>query len=249
MVSNNFNTLGMFRSPHRRDLATTDLAIVGLPLDLGVPNPRPGTRKAPEAVRYWSLDRNMANHFTKICPFDLCRIADWGDLEFASNPYSLERCLDDITELYARFASANVIPLSIGGEHTCTYGILRGLTENGQRPLALIHIDAHADTASRFQGVKVSDATLFQVASVEGFIDPEKTIQIGIRGRGTPRAEFSYQSGMRVMLAEEVQERGIGYVLDEIHRVVGDSPVYLTIDTDAFDCSIMPEQPCLNLSE
>lgn len=240
MVSNNFNILGMFRAPHSKDLSALDVAMIGLPLDLGVPNPRPGTRKGPEAVRYWSLDRNMANHFTRTCPFDLCRIADWGDLEFHTNPYSLDACLDDITELYTQLVSANVSPLSIGGEHTCTYGVLRALSKNGEEPLALIHIDAHADTATNFQGVRVSDATLFQVATVEGFIDPEKTIQIGLRGRGIPRAEFGEQAGMRVMLAEELQSRGVEYALEEARRVVGSDRVYLSIDTDAFDCSIMP---------
>ena len=60
-VSNNFNTLGMFRAPHSRDLDGVDIALVGTPCDLGVPNPRPGTRKGSEAVRYWSLDRNMVH--------------------------------------------------------------------------------------------------------------------------------------------------------------------------------------------
>ncbi|WP_377190944.1 arginase family protein [Ruegeria meonggei] len=240
MISNNFNTLGMFRAPHSKDLDALDLAMIGLPLDLGVPNPRPGTRKGPEAVRYWSLDRNMVNHFTRTCPFDLCRIADWGDLEFSTNPYSLDACLDDITALYDQLMAKDVTPLSIGGEHTCTYGILRALSNNGEDPLALVHIDAHADTATNFQGVRVSDATLFQVATVEGFIDPEKTIQIGLRGRGVPRAEFGAQAGMRVMLAEEMQSKGVEYALEEARRVVGSDRVYLSIDTDAFDCSIMP---------
>lgn len=240
MVSNNFTQLGMFRAPHSKALEEMDIAMIGLPLDLGVPNPRPGTRTAPGAVRHWSLDRNMANHFTRVCPYDLCRIADWGDLEFHTNPYSLDHCLDDITTLYGEIERHGVTPLGIGGEHTCTYGILRGLSRQGEAPLALIHLDAHADTATRFQGVRVSDATLFQVATVEGFIDPEKTIQIGLRGRGIPRAEFGEKAGMTVLLAEEVQEKGIGHVLERIHEVIGDARVYLTIDTDVFDCSVMP---------
>lgn len=240
MVSNNFNTLGMFRAPHRKDLSVLDIAMVGLPLDLGVPNPRPGTRKAPEAVRYWSLDRNITNHYTRTCPYDLCRIADFGDLEFRTNPYSLDACLDDITALYDRLVTNNVTPLSIGGEHTSTYGILRALSKNGEEPLALIQLDAHADTATNFQGVRVSDGSFLQVATVEGFIDPEKTIQIGLRGRGIPRAEFGAKAGMRVLLAEELQAKGIPYVLEEVRRVIGDRQVYLTIDCDAFDCSVMP---------
>ena len=239
-VSNNFNTLGMFRAPHSRDLSGVDLAIVGLPCDLGVPNPRPGTRKGPEAVRYWSLDRNMVHYATKTVPFDLCSVVDYGDLEPQTDQYNLQSWLDCFEQAYLNFKRNDVVTLSIGGEHTCTYPILKGLSNNGEEPLALIHLDAHADTGTNFGGTRVSDATLFQVAAVDGFIDPNKTIQIGLRGRGVPRADFSHKSGMTVIYADDVQEKGVGWVIEQIQRVIGDSPVYLSIDTDVFDCSCMP---------
>ena len=240
MVSNNFNTLGAYRTPHRKDLTDVDVAIVGMPLDIGVPNPRPGTRQGPQAIRHWSLDRNMINHFTAVNPYELCSIIDWGDVECYDNGYSLDDGLNAIEKVYQQFASNNIIPLGFGGEHTCTYPVLKALSKNGEQPLALIHLDAHADTACGFGGAKVSDASLFQVASCEGFIDPEKTIQIGLRGRGIPRADFSLDSGMRVMLAEEAQQIGMQAVLEEIHNVIGENLAYLTIDTDVFDCMCMP---------
>ena len=239
-VSNSFNTLGMFRAPHSKNLEGVDIALVGLPCDLGVPNPRPGTRKGPEAVRYWSLDRNMVHYASKICPFEICNVIDFGDVEPKQDPYNLASWLDAFADAYLAFKANNVVPLSIGGEHTCTYPILKGLSNNGAEPLALIHLDAHADTATNFGGTRVSDATVFQCAAVDGYIDPEKTIQIGLRGRGVPRADFSHKSGMRVLYADDVQEHGIAWVLEQIKEVVGDSPVYLTIDTDVFDCSCMP---------
>jgi agmatinase len=240
MVSNNFNTLGMFRAPHSKNLEGVDLAIIGIPLDLGVPNPRPGTRKGPEAVRYWSLDRNLVHHYTKVCPYDLCNIIDWGDVECENDSYNLSAYLDAIEAVYQQVRAHDVVPLSIGGEHTCTFPILKALTRDGEEPLALIHLDAHADTASNFGGTRVSDASLFQVASVEGYIDPEKTIQIGLRGRGVPRADFSIYSGMTVIYAEDFQQRGAASVIEQIHQVIGDSRAYLSIDTDVFDCMGMP---------
>lgn len=240
MVSNNFNTLGMFRAPHSKNLEGVDLAFVGIPLDLGVPNPRPGTRKGPEAVRYWSLDRNIVHHWTKVCPYDLCSTIDWGDVECYEDSYNLSAYLDAIEAVYQQFAEKDIVPLTIGGEHTCTFPVLKALSKDGEEPLALIHLDAHADTASNFGGTRVSDASLFQVASVEGYIDPEKTIQIGLRGRGVPRADFSHRSGMTVVYAEDLQERGVAAVLEQIRDVIGDSRVYLSIDTDVFDCMCMP---------
>ncbi|MBW1685049.1 MAG: arginase family protein [Deltaproteobacteria bacterium] len=224
LISNNFNTLGMFRAPHRKALDDVDLAIVGIPLDLGVPNPRPGTRKGPEAVRYWSLDRNLVHYYTGICPYELCSVIDWGDVECSEDSFSLSACLDAIYRAYQPMVERDISTLSIGGEHTCT----------------LIHLDAHADTSVGFGGTRISDASLFQVATVDGLIDPEKTIQIGIRGRGVPRCDFSYDSGMRVVLAEEFQEKTAAAIVEEALEIVGDGRVYLSIDTDVFDCMCMP---------
>lgn len=239
-VSNNFNTLGMFRAPHSRKLNNVDIALVGLPCDLGVPNPRPGTRKGPEAVRYWSLDRNMVHYASKICPFEICNVIDYGDIEPREDAYNLSSWLNEFEKHYLKFKANNIVPLSIGGEHTCTYPILKGLSNNGAEPLAVIHLDAHADTATNFGGTRVSDATVFQVAAVDGFIDTTKTIQIGLRGRGVPRADFSHKSGMTVIYADDVQEKGIPWVIEQIKQVIGNSPVYLSIDTDVFDVSCMP---------
>jgi agmatinase len=240
LVSNNFTTLGMYRAPHRKDLAGVDIALVGIPMDIGVPNPRPGTRLGPKEVRYWSLDRNLVHYLTRVCPFDFCSIIDWGDVEFTSDAYNLEANLETIHQVYSKFRAADVVPLTIGGEHTCTYGILKALSRNGEEPLAFIHLDAHGDTSVGFGGTRISDATFLQAATVDGFIDTENTIQIGLRGRGLPRCDFSYDSGMRVVLADEVSEKGVPAVLKEIQSVIGDHPCYLSIDTDVFDCSVMP---------
>jgi len=240
LVSNNFSTLGMFRAPHSKDLEAVDIALLGIPMDIGVPNPRPGTRLGPKELRYWSLDRNLVHYKTRVCPFDLCNIIDWGDIEFGEDIYNLSANLEDIFKVYDGFADADITPLTIGGEHTGTYPILRGLSKEGAKPLALVHLDAHGDTSTNFGGTRVSDASLFQVATVDGFIDPELTIQIGLRGRGVPRCDFSYDSGMRVVLADELQERGVAAIVEEIRELIGDYRCYLTIDTDVFDCAVMP---------
>jgi len=238
LVSNNFNTLGMFRAPHQKELKGVDIAMLGVPMDIGVPNPRPGTRLAPKELRHWSLDRNLVHYATGVCPFDICNIIDWGDVEFTKNMYNLESNLEELVELYSKFRDLNVAPLTIGGEHTITYAILKALGQN--EPLSVIHLDAHGDTSRNFGGTRISDATLLQVATVEGVMDPEKTIQIGLRGRGIIRCDFAHDTGMRVVLADEFQKNGVDAIIEEARKVVGDGPVYLTIDTDVFDCSEMP---------
>ncbi len=239
LVSNNTPQLGLFRSPYSKDLKNLDISIVGIPLDLGVPNPRPGTRNAPKSVRFWGLDRNMVNYWNDLCPFDICSIGDYGDMEFTKDPYNLSSNLEEIAELYKEFKESNIAPLTIGGEHTCTYGILKGLVGDDE-PVAVIHLDAHGDTSVGFENTAISDASLFQNAACDGYINPEKTIQVGQRGRGIVRCDFSTNSGMRRIMVDEVQEKGIPYVVKEIKDIVGDTPVYLTIDTDVIDCGEMP---------
>lgn len=238
LVSNNVPWLGLFRSPYRKSLENVDLVINGIPMDIGVPNPRPGTRNAPAAVRFWGLDRNMVHYANSLCPFDICNIVDFGDMEFQDDMYNLRANIEEIARQYTVFRQAGAYPLTIGGEHTCTYGILKGL--GGEEPLAVIHLDAHADTSVGFGGSEISDASLFQNAAVHGYIDPEKTVQVGQRGRGLIRCDFSTNSGMRRIMADEAQEKGMKYVVEEIRRVIGNHPCYLSIDTDCIDCGEMP---------
>jgi len=238
LVSNNVPWLGLFRAPYSKNIQDADIVIVGIPLDIGVPNPRPGTRNAPAAVRFWGLDRNMVNYYNNLCSFDICNIIDYGDMEFQDDMYNLKSNLNEITKLYKEIYKAGAVPLTIGGEHTCTYAILRALGE--EEPLAVVHLDAHGDTSVGFGGSVVSDASLFQNAAVEGYIDPEKMVQVGQRGRGIIRCDFSKNSGMRVIYAEEAQEKGMDYVVSEIKRIIGDHPCYLSIDTDCIDCGEMP---------
>lgn len=138
----------------------------------------------------------MVNYHTEIVPFDLCSIADWGDVEFESDPYNL---------------------------------------------------DAHGDTCLMFGGTRVSDASIFQLATVQGSIDPEHAIQIGMHGRGIYRCEFSQASGLLMIKIEEFKQRGVEKVVEEAHHM---SVMALCILRSirmfliALSC---PGQPCLNL--
>ena len=115
LVSNNVPHLGLFRAPYSRELDGVDIALVGLPMDLGVPNPRPGTRNAPRAVRFWGLDRNLVHYYNNLCPYDMCNIVDYGDVEFSEDPYNLRANLEEIADLYAEFKDRGIAPLTIGG--------------------------------------------------------------------------------------------------------------------------------------
>lgn len=106
--------------------------------------------------------------------------------------------------------------------------------------MEVIHLDAHTDTAVNFGGSRISDASLLQVATCEGLIDPERTIQIGLPGRGVIRGDFSHDSDKRLVLVDEVQTQGVQAIVDEARNVIGTGRCYLTIDTGVIDCAEMP---------
>jgi len=133
------------------DLAGIDVALIGVPMDLGVTN-RPGARFGPRAVR--QVERiGPYHHVHRLLPLSAMKVADVGDVAFRSR-YSLEESVEDIEAFFAKVAAAGVTPLAVGGDHSITFPILRAL--GAKRPVGLVHIDAHSDFADTIYGSKLS---------------------------------------------------------------------------------------------
>jgi agmatinase len=204
-------------------------------MDLGVTN-RAGARLGPRAVR--SVERiGPYHHVHELAPLSEVRAADVGDVPFASR-FSLEESHRDIEAFFAGIAAEGVAPASVGGDHSITLPILKAL--GAGRPLGMVHIDAHCDTGPPFEGSKFHHGGPFRQAVLDGVLDPERTIQIGIRGGAEFLWEFSYESGMTVIHAEEVQQLGVPAVVARIRQVIGDGPAYLTFDVDSLDPAFAP---------
>jgi agmatinase len=221
--------------PHRQSLEDLDIAVVGIPMDLGVSN-RSGARLGPRAVR--NVERIGPYHPTcRNVPQSLVRAADVGDVPFRSR-YSLEQSLEDIEQYYRGLTLRGIRPLSVGGDHSVTYPILKALGKDA--PLALVHIDAHCDTMGTYDGSKFHHGGPFRLAVLDGVLDPERTIQIGIRGASNMFWEFSHASGMTVIYMEDFMALGVAGVVEKARQVVGDAPVYVSVDVDGFDPAYAP---------
>ena len=224
--------LGM---PAAASAAGLDIALVGVPMDLGVSN-RPGARFGPRAIR--SIERIGPYHPTfRGVPKSSVRAADIGDVPFRSR-YSLEQSLEDIEHFYAGLKAGGVRPLSAGGDHSITYPILQALGKGA--PVGLVHIDAHCDTMGAYDGSKFHHGGPFRLAVLDGVLDPERTIQIGIRGSSNMYWEFSHASGMTVIYMEDFMRLGVDAVAELARKVVGDGPVYVSVDVDGFDPAYAP---------
>jgi agmatinase len=222
-------------APHRTALDGLDVALIGVPTDLGVTN-RPGARFGPRAVR--SVERiGPYHHVHKLVPLSTCAVADVGDVPFRSR-FSLDQSIEDIETFFATVADAKVAPISIGGDHSITYPILKALGRG--RPVGCVHIDAHCDTGGPFESAKFHHGGPFRHAVLSGALDPARTVQIGIRGPAEFLWEFSYESGMTVIHMEEFPTLGIDGVIAKARAVIGGGPVYISFDVDGLDPAFAP---------
>ncbi|UNK40192.1 agmatinase (plasmid) [Shinella sp. H4-D48] len=217
------------------DFGNLQVAITGVPMDLGVTN-RPGSRFGPRAMR--AIERiGPYNHVLDCAPVQELRVADIGDVPFQSR-YRLELSHDDIEKRFNQIVDAGVIPLAVGGDHSITHPIMKAVGK--REPVGMIHIDAHCDTGGLFDQTKFHHGGPFRNAVLDGVLDPKRTIQIGIRGSSEYLWEFSYDSGMTVIHAEEVTGLGIPAIIEKAKAIVGDGPTYLSFDIDSLDPSFAP---------
>jgi agmatinase len=222
-------------APSLADFGGLDVALVGAPLDLGVTN-RPGARLGPRAVR--QIERiGPYHHVHRFVPSAAVKVADVGDVPFRSR-YSLADSHDDIERLFGAARSAGVATIAVGGDHSISLPILKALGRD--RPLGMLHIDAHCDTGGPFEGTKLHHGGHFREAVLAGVLDPERTIQIGIRGSAEYLWEFSYDSGMSVIHAEEFLRLGLDRTIARIHEVLGEGPAYISFDIDSLDPGFAP---------
>ena len=209
-----------------------DIALVGVPLDLGATY-RSGARQGPAGVREASRLIRQVNPTTGVAPYRLCNIADVGDAP--THPLSVERSVELIEAFYRRIHAIGAAPVSIGGDHVVPLPILRAIAK--ERAVGLLQIDSHTDTFDEFMGTKTNHATFVRRAVEEGLIDPGRVLQVGLRGTryGDDDIVFGDRVGLRMIQMDEYESLGRAAVLAEIKRVLGAGPVYVSIDIDGLD--------------
>lgn len=226
------------RLPQATSLDGLDVAVLGVPMDIGT-SWRSGTRFGPKQIRAESAMLRPYNMATGAAPFDSLNIADIGDL--AINTFSLPDSLRIIQESYEAILSGGVIPVAMGGDHSITLPILRAIAKK-YGPVALVHVDAHADVNDEMFGERETHGTVFRRAFEEGLIVPDKTYQIGIRGTGYAATDFTEAQswGFQHFPAQELWGRQLHQMGAEIRRDIGNRPVYVSYDIDSLDPAYAP---------
>jgi guanidinobutyrase len=226
------------RLPSAAALSGLDVAVLGIPMDIGT-SWRSGTRFGPKQIRAESAMIRPYNLQTGAAPFDGLQVADIGDL--AINTFSLSDSIRIITESYDEILKHSVRPVAMGGDHSITLPILRAIARK-HGPVALVHVDAHADVNDEMFGERETHGTVFRRAWEEGLIQPDKTYQIGLRGTGYAATDFTEAQGwgFQMWLAPDLWHKSLAALGAEIRRDIGDRPTYVTYDIDSLDPAYAP---------
>lgn len=228
----------MMRLPTAHSAEGLDACFVGIPMDIGTSN-RPGTRLGPRQIRDESRMIRPFNMATGAAPFQRMQVADIGDVPI--NTFDLKKSVDIIETHYHSILKHGTIPLTLGGDHTLTWPILRAIkAQHG--PVALIHVDAHADTNEEMFGETVAHGCPFRRAWEDDCLQNNRVFQIGLRTTGYSPDDFNWgrDKGWTVVQAEECWHKSLVPLMQQVKATIGDAPVYLSFDIDSLDPAFAP---------
>lgn len=226
----------MMRLPAATSAQGLDAAFIGVPLDIGTSN-RAGARFGPRQIRADSALLRPYNMATGAAPFDALQVADLGDVPI--NTYSIAKSLAIIGAFYDAVLAAGCRPLTLGGDHTIALPILRAVAKK-HGPVALVHVDAHADINDEMFGEPVAHGTPFRRAVEEGLLACDKVWQIGLRGTGYAADDFDWPraQGFTVVQAHELWYSSLAPLMAQVRERIGPRhPVYISFDIDGIDPS------------
>ena len=215
-----------------------NVGFIGVPMDIGT-SWRSGTRMGPKQLREQSAMIRPYNIQTGAAPFDALECADLGDV--AINTFSLSDTIRLITEAYDTHLKHDFVPMSLGGDHSMTLPILRAIAKK-HGPVALVHVDAHADVNDEMFGERETHGTVFRRAYEEGLIVADKVFQIGLRGTGYTADDFTEAAcwGFNQYLAPDLWHKSLAPLAAEIKAKIGNHRTYITYDIDSLDPSFAP---------
>jgi len=219
--------------------ADSDVVLLGVPYDGGTTY-RPGARLGPYHLRRVSALVQGWHPVHKVDPFQKLRCVDGGNVVFP--PFDAGAVRGAIEHEVAAVVRAGASPLVVGGDHTVSLPVMRALAA-AHGPLAVVHIDAHADTSgAEVWGDAWHHGTPLRHALDEHLIRDGALHQVALRGPWSSPEEGLYARahGAVVHPIETIELSGIAPVIAAIRASVGDAPLYVTFDIDAVDPAFAP---------
>lgn len=224
--------------PHMRETDGVDVAVVGAPFDTAT-SYRPGARFGPEGIRAGSALLRPYHPAMGIDVFGEQRVVDWGDL--ALTPGNAEKTVGQIASGLRPLIHAGVTPLVLGGDHLVALGELRAYAA-AHGPLALVLLDAHADTWDAYYGERFFHGTVFRRALEEGLLLPERSLLAGMRGPLYSAEDLGVarELGFELITGDELRAMALGGYGERVRTRVGYAPACLSFDIDVIDPAFAP---------
>lgn len=243
-----FSAGGSFAGVPRRsleELGDARAVIVGAPFDWGTTH-RPGARLGPKAIRdtdYLSRDGSRPHLGAAIDPLEVLGVVDLGDIHVI--PGYIDESIDRIRTAVAAITRNDSIPIVLGGDHTITLPNAGGVADViGHGEVALVHFDAHADTAESHHGMLHGHGTPMRRLIESGAVPGHRFVQIGLRGYW-PKPEvvdWMRSQAMRSYFMSDIVQRGLDAVVDEAVAYAGADAkgVFVSVDVDVVDPGSAP---------
>jgi len=228
------------RLPEMRDVKSCDVAIVGIPFDAGT-SYRPGARFGPQSIRQASRHLRTNYHPNyDIEPFKVQQVADAGDI--VCNPFNINEAIQQIEKGALDLLNKVGGIISLGGDHTIAFPLLKAVNKINKGPIALVHFDAHLDTWDTYFGAPYTHGTPFRRAREENLFLDNASMHVGIRGPLYSPEDLKNDAefGFKIIHCDEFQTEGIDKIVKRIRDRVGNNPLYLSIDIDVLDPAFAP---------
>lgn len=224
-------------APYLRDATkfSADFAVVGVPFDEGTWG-QPGERYGPRDLRESSQEYNhdLTEGFYYIDgDRTVLKGKHWVDLgDIDVWPTVPKQTEDSLTTRVRQILANKAFPIVLGGDHSMTYPVLRAF----DKPLTLIHVDAHLDTWNGAPGNLDHASWVLRAAQLPNV---KNIVQIGMRGLANdPEAMGNARKlHTNIFTAEQLHKTGVAWVLAQIPE---SNNIYVTFDVDSLDPSIAP---------
>ena len=220
-----------------------DWAVYGVPYD-GAVTYRPGARFGPRAVREASQYVKPVHLEHGVDIAEVLSLVDAGDAPMA--PYDCKETLDAVIAFGAELGDpGHTRLLAIGGDHSIAYANIVATWARLGRPaggLALLHFDAHLDTADVIWGERWTHGSPFIRAIEDGLIDPKRMLSVGIRGPLNNAADLDYgrEHGVELVTFDQWRRGDGAERIQSFLERLGDDETYLTFDIDCVDPAFAP---------
>jgi agmatinase len=223
------NVFSGFQKPYEE----AKYIILGVPFDV-TSTYRTGARFGPNAIRQASLNIETYSFRTGIDVEDL-QLHDLGDLHVSTDT---EKTLERLRIVVKDILEAGKIPVTIGGEHTVTLGVIKGLGEKASKT-AIVSFDAHLDLRNKFMGLKLSHTTFMRRINEQA--KPAKIIEVGTRAVCKEELSYAKKAGIEYFRVQQVRKEGSEQTAQRLkEKLANYENIYLSIDMDVLDPAYAP---------